>query len=118
MKDLLVIVGIIVIIIEGYWFLRGKWIQRILGRGKGIKRERKPVVLKPKTERDCPHCVGEKGQKLSGKTEPAVIAWSERKGKGRRKKKAATEGYFCPNRACEYYGIRCERSAPSHAHAA
>jgi len=50
MEDLLVIIGIIVIIIEGYRVLRGKWIQRILWRGKEIKQERKPVVLKPKSE--------------------------------------------------------------------
>jgi len=53
MKDVLVIFGIIVIIIEGYRILRGKRIQRILGRGKEVKRGRKPVVLKPRSEWDC-----------------------------------------------------------------
>ena len=33
------------------------------------------------------------------------VSWQLRKGCGGRKKKVATEGYFCPNRGCEYYGI-------------
>jgi hypothetical protein len=34
------------------------------------------------------------------------VSWQQRKGKGGPKKKVVTEGYFCPNKSCEYYGIR------------
>ena len=33
------------------------------------------------------------------------ISWHLRKGRSGRKKKILTEGYFCPNKSCEYYGI-------------
>jgi hypothetical protein len=32
-------------------------------------------------------------------------SWQSRKGPGGRTKKIQTEGYFCPNKSCEYYGI-------------
>ena len=35
-------------------------------------------------------------------------AWSLRKGRGGPKKKISTQGYFCPNKECEYYGITDE----------
>ena len=63
--------------------------------------------MKPKSERDCPFCVQEKGQCKSpqpGMPEP----WSLRKGPGGPKKRQSTGGYFCPNPACEYFCITDE----------
>jgi IS1 family transposase len=37
------------------------------------------------------------------------VAWSERKGRGGRKKRLSTAGYFCPNQACAYYGLTDEQ---------
>ena len=37
------------------------------------------------------------------------VAWSLWKGCGGPKKKLSTEGYFCPNKTCDYYGISDER---------
>jgi hypothetical protein len=46
----------------------------------------------------------EKGKRVSPRQEKPV-AWSKRKGRGGPKKKISTEGYFCSNVGCEYYGI-------------
>lgn len=64
-------------------------------------------MLRPKSERDCGFCQADKRKRKSGEREKPV-AWAIRKGKGEPKKKIATGGYFCPNQACEYYGIREE----------
>ena len=61
--------------------------------------------MRPKSERDCRFCREEKGNRRSAKRE-IPISWQLRKGKGGPKKKVVTEGYFCPNKSCEYYGIR------------
>jgi hypothetical protein len=37
------------------------------------------------------------------------VARGVRKGRSGRKKRISTEGYFCPNKSCEYYGITDER---------
>ena len=54
MKDLLVILAILILCIELYRLLRSYWIRRILKKKKEAKLSRKPRVLKPKSERDCP----------------------------------------------------------------
>jgi len=63
--------------------------------------------MKPKSERDCPFCVKEKGRQGSPKPE-MPMAWSLRKGRGGPIKKLSTQGYFCPNPECEYYMITDE----------
>ena len=104
MKNLLVILGILVLLFEIYRLLRRYWIRRILEKKKKAKRPRKPPVMRPKSERDCPFCMQEKGKRVSPRQEKPV-AWSKRKGRGGPKKKISTEGYFCSNVGCEYYGI-------------
>ena len=63
--------------------------------------------MKPKSERDCPFCVKEKGRQGSSKPE-MPSAWSLRKGRGGPTKKISTQGYFCPNPDCEYFRITDE----------
>jgi IS1 family transposase len=109
MKDLLGIIGILVISVEIYLWLRRKWIRHVLEGKKKGKMPRKPAVLRPKSELDCQHCVEGKGKKANPEPNKAVLAWNERKGRGGRRKSFSTEGYFCSNKGCEYYGIRDER---------
>jgi hypothetical protein len=109
MKELLGIVGILVISIEIYLWLRRGWIRQMLEWKKKAKKPRKPAVMRPKSEMDCQHCVKEKGEKANPEQKKAIVAWRERKGRGGRRRGISTEGYFCSNKGCEYYGIRDER---------
>ena len=97
MKDLLVILAILIFCFELYRLLRGNWIQRFLKKKKGAAQPRKPHVMKPKSEQDCPFCMNENGGQGSPKPE-MPMAWSLRKGRGGSKKKISTQGYFCPNK--------------------
>ncbi len=102
MKDLLVILAILIVCFELYRLLRGNWIRRFLKKKKGDLQPRKPRVMKPKSERDCPFCVKEKGEHKSPQPrmpEPRRL----RKGRGGPKKRQSTQGYFCPNPECEDY---------------
>ena len=107
MKDLLVILGILILCFELYRLLRGNWIRRFLKKKKGAAQPRKPLVMKPKSERDCPFCVKEKGDSKSPQPEMPE-PWRLRKGRGGPKKRYSTAGYFCPNPDCEYYRITDE----------
>jgi IS1 family transposase/transposase-like protein len=107
MNQLFGILVILVLAIELYRLLRGNWIRRILMKKKDGAGSRKPRVLKPKSEKDCPFCVKEKGQEKAA--DPKMpVPWSQRKGRGGPKKKLSTQGYFCSNPECEYCGIRDE----------
>jgi hypothetical protein len=108
MKNLLGILGILVLSFEIYRYLRRYWIRLILEKKKKGERPRKPPVMRPKSELDCPYCVKEKG-KLGSPRREMPVAWSERKGRGGPKKKISSEGYFCANQGCEYYGITDEK---------
>ena len=81
MKDLLVILAILILYFELYRLLRRYWIQRILKKKRESKQLRKPRVMKPKSEKDCPFCMKEKGKLGSSKPE-MPMAWSLRKGRG------------------------------------
>src|SRR5450759_4295366 len=93
MKNLLVILGILVLLFEIYHSLRGNWIGRILEQKKRGERLRKPVVMRPKSELDCSYCVKEKGKRIIPRREMPV-EWGERKGCGGPKKKTSTEGLY------------------------
>lgn len=71
---------------------------------KKEKRTRKPAVLRPKSEKDCHFCRERKEKRTVAKREMPE-SWEMRKGRGGRKKKIRSEGFFCPNKSCEYYGI-------------
>jgi hypothetical protein len=109
MKDLPGIIGILVICIEIYRWMWGRWIRYALEAKKRAKQPRKPAVMRLKSELVCQHCVEEKGKKSNPEQKKAVVAWSERKGRGERRKSFSTEGYLCSNKGCEYYGVRDER---------
>ena len=107
MRHLLVILGILILCFELCRLLRGNWIRRFLKKKEGAAQPRKPLVMKPKSERDCPLCVKEKGERKSpepGMPEP----WRLRKGRGGPKKRHSTAGHFCPNPDCDYYRITDE----------
>ena len=108
MKNLLVILGIVVCLIEIYGFLRRYWIHLILEKKKKARQSRQPLVMRPKSELDCPLCVEEKGKHRLPRRE-TPMAWGERKGSGGPKKKTSTDGYFCGNQVCGYYGITDEK---------
>jgi hypothetical protein len=107
MKDLLVILALLILCFELYRLLRGNWIRHFLKKKKGAAQRRKPHVMKPKSERDCPFCMGEKGRQESSKPEMPP-AWSSRKGRGGPTKKISTQVYFCPNPDCEYFAVTNE----------
>jgi hypothetical protein len=106
-KDLLILMAILILLVEIYQKLRQTWLRHIMAQKKKAKRPRKPGVLRPKSERDCRFCQEDKRKRKSAERE-LPVAWALRKGKGGPKKKIATSGYFCPNQASDYYGIRDE----------
>ena len=107
MKDLLVILGILILCFELYRLFRGNWLRRFLKKKNGAAQPRKPLVMKPKSDRDCPFCVKEKSRQ--GSLKPKMpSAWSLRKGRGGLIKKISTRDLFCPNSDCEYFGITDE----------
>jgi IS1 family transposase/transposase-like protein len=108
MRNILIPLAIVMVLLEFYRLLRGYWLRHQLEEKKKAKRPRKPAVLHPKSEQDCPYCCEDKGNRASANRE-LPVAWVERKGRGGRKKWILTEGYFCPNKACEYYGIADEQ---------
>ena len=106
-KDLLILLAILIFLVEIYRKLGQIWLRHQLSCRKMAKRPRKSPILRPKSERDCRFCQEDKRKRKSAAREKPV-AWALRKGKGGPKKKIATGGYFCPNQACEYYGITKE----------
>jgi hypothetical protein len=50
-KDLLGILGILIVLLEIYRLVRRKWLRRLLDKKKKEKRPRKPPMLRPKSER-------------------------------------------------------------------
>jgi len=85
-----------------------KWLQRLFTGKPGSRSSPKSIVLKPKSEKDCPGC---RAALAEGALPPAEcphdppLPWAQRKGRGGKKKSISTVGYFCPNPSCEYYGI-------------
>jgi hypothetical protein len=63
-------------LIELYRWLRKSWIYHILEQKKKTRQPRKPVVMRPKSEQDCPFCVKEKGRHKLTKPE-MPMAWSQ-----------------------------------------
>ncbi len=110
-ENIVTVSAILIVLFELYRFLRALWLRRMLEQKKKAKRPRKPMVLKPKTERDCRFCQEEKGNRRIVEPEPPE-PWSTRKGRGGRKKRFSTEGYFCSNPCCDYY---CNTDEQIHA---
>jgi hypothetical protein len=64
---------------------------------RALTAQHKPVILRPKSEKDCRFCRAEKGKRTVAKREMQE-SWQSRKGQGGRNKKIQTEGYFCSNK--------------------
>jgi hypothetical protein len=93
MKDLLVISAILFLFFEAYRGLRRGWLQRLLMKKRPSDRAmRKPAILRPKSEKDCPYCQQAEGQSRCAHRE-MPIAWSARKGRG---------GVWCKNSIQSY----------------
>ena len=93
MKDLLVILAILALCIELYRLFAAIGSTKVLKKKREARLLRKPRVMKPKSERDCPFCVKEKDGRRSFKPETPQ-SWKFRKGHGGPKKKISTQGYF------------------------
>lgn len=91
MNRLLGILGILVLCIELYRFIRQYWLRQLLKKKREGKQIRKPQVMKSKSERDCPFCDKGKGKRSSSVPE-IPLAWSQRKGLGGPKKTLITAG--------------------------
>jgi hypothetical protein len=103
-KELLGILGILILLIELYRYLRMYWLRRLVEQKKKEKRNRKPAVLRPKSERDCRFCCEDKGKRTEAKHEMPV-SWQMRKGRGGRKKKIHTEGTSARTKAVNIMGL-------------
>jgi IS1 family transposase/transposase-like protein len=103
-NDILILLAILIVLYELYRSLRKLWLHKLLQKKKKAKPPRKPRIFKPKSERDCHFCQEEKGKHptaIRNLPEP----WSNRKGRGGRKKQFSTQDYFCSNPSCDYYLI-------------
>jgi IS1 family transposase/transposase-like protein len=110
-EKIVVLLAILIVLCELYRLFRANWLRRMLEHKKKDKRPRKPMVLKPKSERDCRFCQEGLGRStLTNRELPEP--WNAKKGRGGRKKQFSTEGYFCSNPNCDYYRITDE---PIHA---
>lgn len=99
-NQLLLLLLFVLLSLELLCLSKQKWLQRLLTG--------KPRVHKPKSEKDCPCCEAAHVQGTPVSTEcshAAPISWSQRKGKGGRKKTISTQGYFCSNPDCGYLGV-------------
>jgi hypothetical protein len=75
-KELLRILGILISLFDIYHFLRRYLLCRLLEKKekekRALKAQRKPAVLRPKSERDCRYCCEEKGKWIAAKRELPV----------------------------------------------
>jgi IS1 family transposase len=63
--------------------------------------------MKPKSEKDCPHCQNKQEKHDPQPGDPP--AWDTTKGKGGRPKRICTQWHFCTNPDCPYYLVADER---------
>lgn len=80
-EKIVIVTAIIIVLLELYGSPRAFWLQKLLEQEKKAKRPRKPMVLKPKSERDCRFCQEEKGKRSTAKREQPE-PWNMRKGRG------------------------------------
>ena len=111
-NQLLLLLVFILLSLELPRLFKQKWLLRLLTGKPKSKSNPKPLVYKPKSEKDCPCCQAAlaQGKHLSSDkcTHTPPIPWVQRKGKGGKKKSISTQGYFCPNPSCIYFGASDE----------
>jgi hypothetical protein len=85
------------------WRLPGSTPDKPAGQAKGKH------VLRPRTPDDCGLCRAEAaptvGDEAGAPCGRVGRPWAEVKSRRGGRKRAKTEGYACPNKGCEYYGI-------------
>ena len=95
-----------------FWDLHRLYLHRAFRRWlkswRSPARPPKPWVMKTKSELDCPFCRAEEGHPEAEPSGPHPLPWSQCKKRGGRKKQIPTQGFFCPNPKCKYYGITDE----------
>jgi len=65
-----------------------------------------PRRLKPRSPLDCPACCLASSPSSGGEPAPAPVRpWKEIKSRRGAPKRMQTEGFACPNQACQYYEI-------------
>jgi transposase-like protein len=106
-NDLLVGVLILLLVLELYRHCRQANLQKLVFHKARTLPARTPRQLKPKSEKDCPHCQAHQSlnAQVLAPRPPSPRPWKFIKGKGGRKKRIATDGYACPNPACNYHTI-------------
>lgn len=106
-NDLLVGVLILLLVVESYRLCRHSNLRKLFIHKARALPARLPRQLKPKSEKDCPHCQAQQSLNFQVLTPhpPTPLPWRKVKGKGGRKKRVATQGYACPNPACGFHTI-------------
>jgi transposase-like protein len=93
----------ILVVLLVYALLRILW-EQYQQATKKRKKKGKRRQWQPKSPKDCPAC--QEGVKLSlFRVQQSVKPWKEVKSRRERKKTISTQGYACPNPACDYAGL-------------
>lgn len=103
------LICLFLILIQLLQFFGQKRQQNLLRAKQSASKTPKHQIMRPKTEKDCPQC----RTSLAADPTPVPcshtpIPWSQVKSKRGRKKKIATQHYFCSNKTCTYYRITDE----------
>lgn len=108
MNEVKILVGLIALV-GLVWLV---WFWRRSNSGPLLEKTKQKVerTLRARTPDDCSACTRAE-VKTAGSTgqRREVRPWSEVKSRRGAPKRVKTEGYACPNRACDYYGITDER---------
>ena len=110
---LLLIIVILLILLE---LSRYKWILKWFTSRKTSGKTLKPRVMKPRTEKDCPHCQKAlaSGTPISSTWTHMPQPWNEKKSKRGRKKTIGTQHQFCSKPDCDYYLPKSKSGTWSH----
>lgn len=102
-EDFELIDGIVIILLV--WWLQYHHTVSQISYDLSREVKKRSWRMRAKSSKDCPHC-----QKAHTKQSacPEIMPWSEVKSKRGRPKTISSEGNFCPNKGCCYYGIMDE----------
>ena len=94
------------LMLAGVWLSQRSRSHRDPFPSQAAQRSFLPRRIKPRSPLDCPICCLASSSSSSG--EPALASvrpWREIKSRRGAPKRVKTEGFACPNRVCQYYGI-------------